>query len=46
MRRNSRTGPLRESCRGWPSFFLPLAGDNVTLQRDTSHGMIREEVLC
>ncbi|MEL6301283.1 MAG: peptide-methionine (R)-S-oxide reductase MsrB [Pseudomonadota bacterium] len=35
-----------DSGSGWPSFFLPLAGDNVTLQRDTSHGMIREEVLC
>ncbi len=35
-----------DSGSGWPSFFLPLAGDNVTVQRDTSHGMIREEVLC
>ncbi|MEM6819772.1 MAG: peptide-methionine (R)-S-oxide reductase MsrB [Pseudomonadota bacterium] len=35
-----------DSGSGWPSFFLPLAGDNVSVQRDTSHGMIREEVLC
>ncbi|MEL6870680.1 MAG: peptide-methionine (R)-S-oxide reductase MsrB [Pseudomonadota bacterium] len=35
-----------DSGSGWPSFFLPLAGDNVRVERDTSHGMIREEVLC
>ena len=35
-----------DSGSGWPSFFLPLAKDNVRIQRDTSHGMIREEVLC
>ena len=35
-----------DSGSGWPSFFLPLAGDNIAVQRDTSHGMIREEVLC
>ncbi|MEM9172184.1 MAG: peptide-methionine (R)-S-oxide reductase MsrB [Pseudomonadota bacterium] len=35
-----------DSGSGWPSFFLPLAGDNVRVARDTSHGMIRDEVLC
>ena len=35
-----------DSGSGWPSFWLPLAGDNVTVERDLSHGMIREEVLC
>ncbi|MEL7296214.1 MAG: peptide-methionine (R)-S-oxide reductase MsrB [Pseudomonadota bacterium] len=35
-----------DSGSGWPSFFLPLAGDNIRVQRDLSHGMIREEVLC
>ena len=35
-----------DSGSGWPSFWLPLAGDNVRIERDTSHGMIREEVLC
>ncbi|MFK8052271.1 MAG: peptide-methionine (R)-S-oxide reductase MsrB [Woeseiaceae bacterium] len=35
-----------DSGSGWPSFFLPLAGENVRVERDTSHGMIREEVLC
>lgn len=31
---------------GWPSFWLPLAGDAVQVQTDLSHGMIREEVNC
>ena len=35
-----------ESGSGWPSFWLPLAGDNVRVVKDTSHGMVREEVLC
>jgi peptide-methionine (R)-S-oxide reductase len=35
-----------ESGSGWPSFWLPLAGDNVEVRRDSSHGMIRDEVLC
>ena len=35
-----------DSGSGWPSFFLPLAGDNVRVETDRSHGMIREEVLC
>jgi peptide-methionine (R)-S-oxide reductase len=35
-----------DSGSGWPSFFLPLAGDAVRKIRDTSHGMIRIEVVC
>ena len=35
-----------DSGSGWPSFWLPLAGDAVSTVRDTSHGMIREEVVC
>jgi peptide-methionine (R)-S-oxide reductase len=31
---------------GWPSFFAALAKDNIKLQPDHSHGMIRTEVLC
>lgn len=35
-----------DSGSGWPSFWLPLAGDAVTTKSDNSHGMIRQEVLC
>ena len=35
-----------DSGSGWPSFWLPLAGESVKTIRDTSHGMIREEVVC
>lgn len=31
---------------GWPSYFEPLDPANVREERDTSHGMIRTEVLC
>lgn len=31
---------------GWPSFWLPLAGESVRTNRDLSHGMIRTEVVC
>lgn len=35
-----------DSGSGWPSFWSPLAGDRVRKIRDTSHGMIRDEVVC
>ena len=31
---------------GWPSFYAPLAGDNVELLEDRSYGMVRTEVRC
>ncbi len=35
-----------DSGSGWPSFWTPLAGENVRTVSDTSHGMVREEVRC
>jgi peptide-methionine (R)-S-oxide reductase len=35
-----------ESGTGWPSFYAPIAGENVRTEIDNSHGMVREEVLC
>jgi peptide-methionine (R)-S-oxide reductase len=31
---------------GWPSFSQPLQEANIAEVRDTSHGMIRTEVMC
>lgn len=31
---------------GWPSFFQPVDGEVIHESRDTSHGMIRTEVMC
>ncbi len=33
-----------ESGCGWPSFVKPIAPENITELRDTTHGMIRTEV--
>lgn len=31
---------------GWPSYFSPISDKAITEKRDTSHGMVRTEVLC
>ena len=35
-----------DSGSGWPSFWIPLAGDAVRTINDDSHSMIRQEVVC
>jgi peptide-methionine (R)-S-oxide reductase len=35
-----------DSGSGWPSFFQPLHAGAVVEKTDTSHGMVRVEVLC
>ena len=35
-----------ESGSGWPSFWAPAAEDSVETAPDTSHGMVRTEVVC
>lgn len=35
-----------ESGCGWPSFDNQLSPEAITTVRDTSHGMIRTEILC
>lgn len=35
-----------DSGTGWPSFWEPISADALKENRDSSHGMIRVEVLC
>jgi peptide-methionine (R)-S-oxide reductase len=35
-----------ESGTGWPSFTEPAVADAVELREDSSHGMVRTEVVC
>ena len=35
-----------DSGTGWPSFTNPFARGHLTTIRDTSYGMVREEIVC
>lgn len=35
-----------DSGSGWPSYYKPLKEENVGEKSDTSHGMVRTEVVC
>jgi len=35
-----------DSGTGWPSFYEPVDEGAVALEGDTSHGMVRDEVVC
>ena len=35
-----------DSGTGWPSFFRAVYDGNVATDRDTSYGMVRDEILC
>jgi peptide-methionine (R)-S-oxide reductase len=39
-------GTKFDSGSGWPSFTEPKITEAVDVRRDTSHGMIRTEVVC
>ena len=35
-----------DSSTGWPSFWAPASTESVSTRRDSTHGMVREEVTC
>jgi peptide-methionine (R)-S-oxide reductase len=35
-----------DSGTGWPSFWAPISEGSVKTAADTSHGMVRTEVMC
>ena len=40
------SGTKYDSGSGWPSFYAPVAEQALKTETDTSHGMVRTEVLC
>ncbi len=41
-----RSDTKYDSGSGWPSFYQPADGEVVAVNRDVTHGMVREEVVC
>jgi len=41
-----RSAAKFESGTGWPSFYEPFDPEHVAVHRDTSHGMVRDEIVC
>jgi peptide-methionine (R)-S-oxide reductase len=35
-----------DSGSGWPSFYAPVDDEHIRTHQDTSHGMVRTEVVC
>ncbi|HEY4817247.1 MAG TPA: peptide-methionine (R)-S-oxide reductase MsrB [Candidatus Acidoferrum sp.] len=40
------SGAKFDSGTGWPSFWAPIASENVYKRTDTGYGIVREEVKC
>ena len=40
------SGSKFNSGTGWPSFFQPIAEENIVEHADRSYGMVRVEILC